>query len=183
MRTQQVFSVLAVLLAAGVGRAHADSDDAAKAVHEADQTLANFKRTDTEFATFLSRAAGYAVFPTVGKGAVGVGGAHGSGVLFDHEGKPLGKCTMNQVTVGLQLGGQSFSEVIVFETPKAMADFESGDFAFAAQASAVALKAGAAAHAKYQNGVAIFTATKGGLMYEASVGGQKFKFQRFEHLQ
>jgi lipid-binding SYLF domain-containing protein len=182
MRRQHILTVLAVLITASVGQTQAASDDAAKSIHEAEATLANFKRTDPEFSTFLDRAAGCAVFPTVGKGAVGIGGAHGSGVLFDHSGKPLGKATLNQVTVGLQLGGQTFSEVIVFETPKAMHDFESGDFAFAAQASAVALKAGASAQAKYQNGVAIFSAAKGGLMYEASVGGQKFKFERFEHL-
>lgn len=180
MRTPQVLTVLAVLLAAGVGRTQAASDDQQKSIREAEHTMATFARTDPELTPFLQRSAGYAVFPTVGKGAVGVGGAHGSGVLFDHAGKPLGKATLNQVTVGLQLGGQTYSEVIVFETPKAMADFQSGDFAFAAQASAVAIKAGAAAQAKYQNGVAIFTATKGGLMYEASVGGQKFHFTPYQ---
>jgi lipid-binding SYLF domain-containing protein len=174
-------AILAVLLAASVGRAQAGTDDAIKAVHEADETLANLKRADTALPGFLERSAGYAVFPTVAKGAVGVGGAHGSGVLFNHAGKPLGKATLNQVTVGLQLGGQTYAELIVFETPKALSDFQSGDFAFAAQASAVALKAGAAANARYQSGVAIFTATKGGLMYEASVGGQKFHFEPFSH--
>jgi lipid-binding SYLF domain-containing protein len=171
--------VLAVLLAASVGRSQAASDDTAKSIQSAEGTIANFKRTDPDFSGFLERSAGYAVFPTVGKGAVGVGAAHGSGVLFNHAGKALGKATLNQVTVGLQLGGQSYSEIIVFETPKAMSDFESGDFAFAAQVSAVAVKAGAAASAKYQNGVAVFTATKAGLMYEASVGGQKFHFEPY----
>jgi lipid-binding SYLF domain-containing protein len=185
MRRQHVLTVLAVLLAASVasvGRPRAASDDVAKAVHEGEETITKLRQTDPDFATFLQRSAGYAVFPTVGKGAVGIGGAHGSGVLFDEAGKPLGKATMNQVTVGLQLGGQTYSEIIVFQTPKAMAAFQSGDFAFAAQASAVAVKAGAAAHAKYENGVAIFTATKGGLMYEASVGGQKFHFTPYQHM-
>jgi lipid-binding SYLF domain-containing protein len=179
MRTQHVLTVMTVLLAASVGRTQAASDDNAKSIQAAEATIANFRKTDPDFSGFLERSAGYVVFPTVGKGAVGVGAAHGSGVLFDHSGKALGKATLNQVTVGLALGGQSFSEVIAFETPKAMSDFQSGDFAFAAQASAVALKAGAAAHAKYQNGVAIFTATKAGLMYEASVGGQKFHFEPY----
>jgi lipid-binding SYLF domain-containing protein len=179
MRTHHVLSVLAVLLAASASRVQADTDDVAKAVKEADDTLALMKRTDATLPAFMERSVGYAVFPSVGKGAVGVGGAHGSGVLFDHAGKPLGKASLSQVTVGLALGGQTFSQVIFFETAKAMSDFMSGDFAFAAQASAVAVKSGAAAHAKYQNGVAIFTATKGGLMYEASVGGQKFKFTPF----
>jgi Family of unknown function (DUF500). len=80
---------------------------------------------------------------------------------------------------GLQLGGQTYSEVIFFETASSLSDFKKGNFALAAQASAVALSAGAAGHAKYEKGVAIFTATKGGLMYEASVGGQKFKYEPF----
>jgi lipid-binding SYLF domain-containing protein len=175
MRRHHVSSVLAVLLAASIGRVQA-ATDVAKTTHEAEEALAKLEHTDPQLTGFLQRAAGYAVFPTVGKGAVGVGGAHGSGVLFDHAGKALGKATLNQVTVGLALGGQTYSELIVFETPKAMADFQSGNFAFAAQASAVALKSGAAATAKYQNGVAIFTATKAGLMFETSVGGQKFHF-------
>ena len=86
---------------------------------------------------------------------------------------------MGQATIGFQLGGQSFSEVIFFENASALSDFQKGNFALAAQASAVALSAGAAATAKYQNGVAIFTATKGGLMYEAAVGGQKFGYKPF----
>jgi lipid-binding SYLF domain-containing protein len=83
------------------------------------------------------------------------------------------------VTVGAQVGGQEYSEVIFFQTPQVLADFKKGKSAFSAQASAVALTSGASANAKYQNGVAIFTATKGGLMAEASVGGQKFSFEPF----
>jgi lipid-binding SYLF domain-containing protein len=81
---------------------------------------------------------------------------------------------MTQVTVGAQLGGQTYSEVIFFENEKTFRDFQRGEFALAAGVSAVALSAGNARNAKYQSGVAIFTATKGGLMFEASVGGQKF---------
>src|SRR5205823_5108824 len=107
------------------------------------------------------------------KGGIGIGGAHGTGVLFER-GRPTGKVTLSQVTVGAQLGGQSYSQIIFFETAQDLSRFKSGNFAFAAQASAVALKSGASANAKYSNGVAIFTATKGGLMAEAAVGGQKF---------
>ena len=107
-----------------------------------------------------------------------MGGAHGTGVLVEN-GVPTGKVTLNQVTVGPQIGGQEYAEVIVFETPRVLANFKQGKVNFAAQASAVALDQGAAAVAKYRNGVAIFTQMKGGLMAEASVGGQKFSFEPF----
>jgi lipid-binding SYLF domain-containing protein len=177
-----MFAVLVLFLAATFGSVRAQAkDDHAKLVQESQETLATFKRTDPGMATFLERAAGYVVFPNVGKGGAGVGGAHGNGVLFDRAGRPLGKASLNQLTVGLQLGGQVYSEVLVFETPKALADFQTGRFELAAQASAVALKSGASANARFQNGVAVFTAAKGGLMYEASVGGQKFSFAPFAH--
>jgi len=144
-------------------------------VVEAQQTLDVFLKTDPALQRFIDSAAGYAVFPKVGKGAVGVGGAHGSGVLFTRGGTPVATTKLNQVSVGLALGGQTFSEVIFFETPKALSEFQKGDFSLTANASAVALSAGAAKAAKYASGVAVFTATTSGLMFEASVGGQKFK--------
>lgn len=147
-------------------------------VSEATATIQTFKKTDPKIEKFFSSAAGYAVFPTIAKGAVVVGGAGGDGVLFVG-GKPVGKSSMGQATVGFQLGGQTYSEIVFFETPSSLSDFQKGNFALAAQASAVALSAGAAATAKYEKGVAIFTATKGGLMYEASVGGQKFGYEPF----
>jgi lipid-binding SYLF domain-containing protein len=147
-------------------------------VQEAKDTVAMFKKTDSSISKFFSGSAGWVVFPTVGKGAIGIGGAGGSGILFE-KGAAVGEASLAQVTIGLQLGGQSYSEIVFFETAAAMNDFKKGNFALAAQVSAVAASAGAAAHAKYQNGVAVFTATKGGLMYEASVGGQKFGYKPF----
>src|SRR5262249_30746321 len=97
-----------------------------------------------------------------------------TGILFDHAGRPIGRVKMSQVTVGLQLGAQGYSEIIFFENAKALSDFQAGEFALAAQVSAVALANGAAAQARYRNGVAVVTATNSGLMLEASVGGQKF---------
>jgi lipid-binding SYLF domain-containing protein len=179
MRRQLVLAVLSLFVAVSFRSVRARADDNAQLIREAEQTLATFKSTDPGMAALLHKAAGYAVFPTVGKGGAGIGGAHGSGVLFDAAGTPRGKATLTQVTVGLQLGGQTYSEVILFETPKAMADFQAGNFALAAQASAVALKSGAAAHANYEHGVMVLTATKAGLMFETSVGGQKFKFEPF----
>lgn len=152
--------------------------DDSELISDARATIATFKKTDPKIEKFFSSAAGYAVFPTIAKAAIGVGGAGGSGVLFVG-GQPVKKSSMGQASIGLQLGGQTYSEVIFFETPSSLSDFKKGNFALAAQASAVALSAGASANAKYEKGVAIFTATKGGLMYEASVGGQKFGYEPF----
>ncbi len=162
---------IGLLAVGGVARA-------ADPVKEAKDTVAVFKTTDPGMTKFFDGAAGYAVFPTVGKGAIGVGGAGGSGVLFE-KGKAVGKTSLAQVTIGLQLGGQSYSEVVFLETEAALNDFKKGNFALAAQVSAVAAAAGASANAKYASGVAVFTATKAGLMYEASVGGQKFGYEPF----
>ena len=147
-------------------------------VKQARNTIAAFKAADPGLSRFFANAVGYAVFPTVKKGAIGIGGASGSGVLFE-KGKATGKATLSQVTVGAQLGGQTYSEVIFFESAPALDDFKAGTMALAAQWSAVAASKGASDSAKYQNGVAVFTTGKGGLMFEASVGGQKFKFEPF----
>lgn len=167
--------VLALGLFGPFDRAMADD---AKDVKEADETLLVFKKADPSLSRFLDSAAGYAVFPTITKAAIGVGGAGGSGAVFE-KGKPVGKASVTQVTVGIQLGGQTYSEIIFFETAAALSDFKRGTFALAAQLSAVAASAGAAANVNYQNGVAVFTFGKGGLMFEASVGGQKFDFEPF----
>ena len=127
-------------------------------------------------AEYRLTAAGYAVFPTVGKGAIGVGGAYGRGELYEG-GHRAGYCTLTQASIGLALGGQKYTQLIFFETPAAVERFKSGNFAFAAQASAVALRSGVSANAKYADGVAVFTMGEAGLMYEASIGGQKFSFQ------
>jgi hypothetical protein len=173
MRSPTVPSILGVLCLIALP-AHA-SDDAVK---EARETADVFRKADPGIDRFFKSSAGYVVFSTVGKGAIGVGGAGGSGVVFEKD-APIGKASLGQVTIGFQLGGQAYSELIFFETPAALTAFKKGNFALAAQASAVALSAGAAATAKYEKGVAIFTITKTGLMYEASVGGQKFGFEPF----
>jgi lipid-binding SYLF domain-containing protein len=115
------------------------------------------------------------VFPTIAKGGFVVGGAGGDGVLFVG-GQPVGTANMGQASIGAQLGGQTYSEIIFFQNAATLNDFKKSNFTLAAQASAVALSAGAAANASYQDGVSVFTASKTGLMYEASVGGQKFTF-------
>ena len=147
-------------------------------VSDARAVIQTFKKKDPQIDKFFASAAGYAVFPTIAKGGFVVGGAGGDGVLFVGA-HPAGKTSMGQASVGFQLGGQTYSEIIFFENASTLNAFKKGNFALAAQASAVALSAGAAATANYENGVAIFTATKTGLMYEASVGGQKFGYQPF----
>ena len=143
--------------------------------HEVKAAIARFKARDPSMKVYFQKAYGYAIFPTVGKGGMGIGGAYGKGEVYRH-GRFAGTTTLTQVTIGFQLGGQAYSEIIFFKDKKAFNRFISGDFKLSAQASAVAATAGAAANADYSNGVAIFTITKGGLMYEATVGGQKFSF-------
>ena len=133
------------------------------------------KKEDPGLKKFFDEAAGYAVFPTVGKGAIGIGGAYGKGELYEG-GQMVGYCDLTQASIGLALGGQAYTELIFFETSDAVDIFKAGNFAFAAQASAVALKSGVSANAKYSNGVAVFTMGETGLMYEASIGGQKFSY-------
>ncbi len=169
---------LAALAACALTLGSARPTAADDPVKEARETIDVFKKADPGIARFFNGAAGYAVFPTVGKGAIGIGGAGGSGVLFE-KGNPVGKTSLAQVTIGLQLGGQAYSEVVFLETAAALTDFKKGNFALAAQVSAVAAAAGASANAKYANGVAVFTVAKAGLMYEASVGGQKFGYEPF----
>ena len=151
-----------------------------------------------EAGTFFETSYGYAVFPTIGKGGIGIGGAHGKGKVYK-QGTPIGKSKMSQLTIGLQLGGQAFSQIIFFENESALNSFTSGNFEFGAQATAVALTAGVSAEAStgggtsagisggqndastaslgYRKGMAIFTIAKGGLMYEATLGGQKYSYE------
>lgn len=141
--------------------------------------IAKFKGKDPGMAQVFAQAHGYAVFPTVGKGGIGIGGARGKGWVYQG-GRLIGRSTLTQVTIGFQLGGQAYSEVVFFQTPAALESFKNGKLKLDAQASAVALTARASADLAYRNGVAIVTMAKGGLMYEASVGGQKFSFKPVE---
>lgn len=160
-----------------------------------EETIKVFREAG-QSARFFGNSYGYAVFPTIGKGGVGIGAAHGSGRVYA-QGKYVGDTKMTQVTVGLQFGGQAYSEMIFFEDKRAFDEFTGGNFEFGAQATAVAITAGASAQAGttgagagasvskhdsttaggYSKGMAVFTVAKGGLMYEASVGGQKFSYR------
>ena len=158
--------------------ARAQSDKEKDLIEDCNTAKAEFIKTDELLSKLFEGAAGYVMFPNVGKGAVGVGGASGNGIVYE-KGKMIGKAKMSQVTVGLQLGGQAYRELIFFENQAALDRFKKNKFDFSAQASAVAAKTGASANAKYTDGVMVYTQQKGGLMYEASVGGQKFKYTAF----
>jgi lipid-binding SYLF domain-containing protein len=134
-----------------------------------------FKSDSTNVAKLFDTAYGYAMLPSVGKGAVGIGAAAGKGQVFE-KGTLIGTCKMTQFTIGLQLGGQKYSEVIFFETKDALDGFKGSEWGISAGANAVAAAESASADAKYKNGVQVYTIAKGGLMFEASVGGQKFRF-------
>ncbi|HTV49132.1 MAG TPA: lipid-binding SYLF domain-containing protein [Phycisphaerae bacterium] len=143
------------------------------------ETINQFKTANPDIKFFFNNAYGYAVFPSVGSGAVVVGAAYGNGEVFENGllGADLtGYCSVTQGSVGAQIGGQVFSEIIFFENKEAYEQFTSGQFTFDARASAVAVNAGAAAAADYQHGVAVFTMSQAGLMVQAAIGGQSFSF-------
>jgi len=166
--------------------------DPAKAEQEikaAEETIAKFKEKDPSMKRFFDKAHGYAVYPTVGAGALIVGAAHGTGLVYENlwisalmhdplmKGKIIGRSSLSQGTVGLQAGGQAYSEIIFFKDKAAFDSFKVGKLKLAAQASAIAVTAGASADAAYDGGVAVFTMGKGGLMLQAAIGGQKFTFE------
>ena len=126
----------------------------------------------------FDNAYAYVIFPNVGKGGIGVGGAAGNGIAYEG-GKVVGRAKMKQVTIGFQLGGQVYQEVIFFENKAEFDRFKGGNYEFAAQASAVAVTKGASMDVNYKNGVMVFTKEKKGAMYEASIGGQKFSYHAF----
>jgi lipid-binding SYLF domain-containing protein len=173
------------LLFLATGPAHASSYG---------DTIARFKSSD-QTANFFRSCYGYALFPTVGEGAVGIGGAFGKGRVYVH-GRYVGRVSMGEISVGFQAGGQGFSQIIFLEDKRALDEFESSGFEFGADVGAVAITAGASATAstngtsagasvdvnnavtrgRYQKGMAVFTIAKGGLMYQAAVAGQKFHY-------
>ncbi|MCP4342479.1 MAG: lipid-binding SYLF domain-containing protein [Desulfobulbaceae bacterium] len=154
--------------------------------------------SDAGIEAIFNSAYGYALFPTIGKAGFVVGGAYGEGRVYE-QGKYIGDAVMTQATVGFQIGGSGFSQVVFFQDQRALSEFTNGNFEFGAEISAVALTAAAGAAANtagssatasggknnantkgagYNKGMATYTITKGGAMFEASVGGQNFKFTK-----
>jgi len=175
-KTISILTITMFLFVAAVGQNNKEKGEIAKA----QETKEYFLEQDPDINDFFESSYGYVIFPAIGKGAVGVGGAHGNGIMFKG-GEPIGKASMTQATIGFQLGGQSFMEVIFFEDQRAWDNFIEGKTKLGAQASGVVLKQGASATAAYNDGVAVFTAIKGGLMAEASVGGQKFNYKDWDN--
>jgi lipid-binding SYLF domain-containing protein len=184
---KRLFSILALLsMVLAVSPAWAD---------EYQDTINVFKKA-IESSTFFDNAYGYAVFPTIGKGGFGIGGAYGKGRVYE-KGRHIGDTSVVQLTVGLQAGGEGYSEIIFFQDQRALKEFTGGNFEFGAEASAVAITAAAGAQAgttgssagagggrhharavgRYNKGMATFTVAKGGFMYQATIGGQKFSYQ------
>jgi lipid-binding SYLF domain-containing protein len=146
-----------------------------KAEEKAEKTIATFKEKNDKMNSYFEDSYGYVVFPSVGKGGIVLGGAHGRGIVYE-QGELIGAAKMTQVTLGFQWGGQAYSEVLFFKDKAALDSFKKSKLEFSGQASAVAVTLGASADIAYENGVAVYTLTKGGLMYEASLGGQKFNY-------
>ena len=188
MKTSGFAIVVAVVCLAAVFSPKVQAD-------EYEDAVAVFRQAET-VQPFFESAFGYAVFPTIGKGGIGIGGSFGKGQVY-RQGRVTGMVTLVKATIGFQLGGQAFSEIIFFEDERAYNEFTSGNFEFDATASAVAITAavqakagtegttagasvgpatGKQAPSEYRKGMAVFIHTKGGLMYEASIGGQKFTF-------
>jgi lipid-binding SYLF domain-containing protein len=178
-------AVMAAMIGGSIGLANAGHDS---------DTAALFQKSN-QSSEFFTKSYGYAVFPTILKGGAGIGAAHGTGNVYEH-GHRIGHVTMNQISVGAQLGGEGYSEIIFFRDKQALDDFTAGNFEFSADAGAIAITAAAdvsvgttgldtsaSADKKnadtgsaYNHGVAVFTIAKGGLMYNATVAGQKFSY-------
>ena len=141
------------------------------------EALTKFKKISA-LKPYFKKAKGYAVFPNVSKAGIGIGGARGRGEVFEKD-EVIGSTSVTQLSIGLQLGGQAFSQIIFFKDKKDLERFTQGNFEFGASASAALITEGANASADYSDGVAVLTFSKGGLMYEASIGGQKFTFQKY----
>lgn len=172
-----VRSALLMLLILSVsGCATWDPAHEANLRQDAAATIKAFRAKDPGMQRFFDNAYAYAVFPTVGKGAMGIGGAYGEGIVYRGN-RPIARTSLTQVTIGLQLGGQAYHEIIFFSDQGAFERFKTGRLKLSAQLSAVAATTGASADASYEEGVAVFTLAKGGLMYEASVGGQSFSYE------
>ena len=187
MRTvRMIVSVFAVALGLAAGMARAANDA---------ETVALFKNAG-QSASYFPKCYAYAVFPTIGKGGLVVGGAYGKGHVYE-KGRLIGETSMTQVSIGFQMGGEGYSQIIFFQDKRALQEFTSGNFEFSADANAVAITAGASASAAttgttagasggkkdaataggYYKGMAVFTIAKGGLMYQATIAGQKFSFK------
>jgi lipid-binding SYLF domain-containing protein len=156
----------------------AQDDEATKLISESREAKIAFIKEDASMEDLFKSSYGYVIFPKIGKGGFIVGGSGGNGILYE-QGRPVGLVKSGQVTVGAQVGAQTYREVIFFENKDALDRMKASKTEFSGQISAVAVKSGVSKNAKYTEGVAIFTHDLSGLMAEATVGGQKFKYEPF----
>lgn len=194
LHTKRFVAALMAFLLVGTGLSAAELRETQPELERnARAAAASMLEADPSLNEFFENSVAYASFADVGKVAIGLGGARGHGVLYekildengqavrDAQGLPLwkatGYCKLTQATIGVQLGAQKYHEIIFFETPAALAVFKGSNTEFAAQASAVIASNGAAANAEYEDGVAVFSQPRTGAMFEAAIGGQKFRYQ------
>lgn len=178
MKRHSISLITGMLVVAFVGEALAADKKKDELTAEVNEAKATLLKADEGLKDIMEKAKGYVIFPSVAKGGLGVGAAAGTGQLLE-KGKVVGEVKLSQVSIGFQAGGQAYIELICFEDQTSLDNFKKGNFEFSAQVSAVAVKAGASANAKYEKGIMVLTLAKGGLMYEASVGGQKFKYKAY----
>ncbi|HYE17119.1 MAG TPA: YSC84-related protein [Tepidisphaeraceae bacterium] len=170
-----IFGVCAAGFVGGCQTAPPTEEGRANLHNAVEEARANLYSADPDFRDFLTKSHAYVIFPTVGEGGLIVGGGRGRGEVYRGN-EMIGHAQMTFASVGLQAGGQAYTQVIVFEDAAALDRFVNNRFEFTAKASAVALKEGASKAARYTDGVAVFTYVKGGLMAQAALGGQKFSF-------
>ena len=176
---RHAFAVVAVTVIAALAGCQTTPDTEAKkdTLNDNSQAvLTKFRNIDPSLARVLDHSVGYAVFPNAGKGGLIIGGAYGRGTVYEG-GKMIGYADITQATIGAQIGGQSFSELVVFQTGDAMNRFKSNQLSFTADVSAVAIDSGVGDAAKFEHGVAVFIQPEKGLMAGAVVGGQKFTYE------
>jgi lipid-binding SYLF domain-containing protein len=167
--------MMAIVAIAGCATSPPTKPSQSSLEHQAGATLGEMRAKDPSIDNVLHGAYAFAVFPEIGKAGVGVGGAFGRGVLYEH-GQPTGFVKLEQGTVGASLGGQTYAELLVLKNADDVARLKSGEFDLGADVSAVAIKAGAAAATDFRSGTAVFVLTHGGLMIEAAVGGQRIEY-------
>jgi lipid-binding SYLF domain-containing protein len=170
--------MLAVVAGVLVGCATAPTSrgDREALLAESTTTLQQMRGEDPGLGDLLRRSYGFAVFPKVTKGGLGVGGAYGRGVVYE-QARHVGYSDLSQASVGLQAGGQTFSELLIFESKDALDRFKAGQFNFSADASAVVMESGMATNITFVDGVAVVVRPIGGAMAEAALSGQKFAYQ------
>ncbi|MBS1599065.1 MAG: hypothetical protein JST75_12645 [Bacteroidetes bacterium] len=171
-----VLLLMSGLFLPGMVKAQAQEEKKEKIMDDSKEAKEKFLKGDASMENLFKHSYGYVVFPNIGKGAAGVGGAAGWGTVYE-KGKIIGTAHMTQISIGAQAGGAAYREVIFFQSKNALDRFTNSKFEFSAETSAIAVKSGASANANYRDGVVVFSQEKGGLILDASLGGQKFSYR------